>query len=171
MSGLSGPSPLSLARQDGVVTAMVATRPLFEAQVDLAPVLHVGRTPMGDRRVINILGGVVRGQRLSGRVLPGGADWQIVRADGAAELDARYTLETDGGALIQVRSQGLRHGPPEILARLAAGEPVDPARYYFRTVLRFETADPALDWLNRILAIGLGAREPRAVRLRVFEIL
>jgi hypothetical protein len=153
------------------VTATLAVRPLFEARVELAEILHLGRTPVGDRRVINILGGSFRGERLAGRVRAGGADWQIVRADGAADLDARYTLETDGGALVQVESRGLRHGPPGVMARLAAGEAVDPAAYYFRTALRFETADPALDWLNRVLAVGLGARRPRAVELRVLEVL
>lgn len=153
------------------MTATLPVRPLFEAEVELAEILHLGRTPVGDRRVINILGGAFRGERLAGRVRPGGADWQIVRADGAADLDARYTLETDGGALVQVESRGLRHGPPDVLARLAAGQALDPATYYFRTALRFETADPTLDWLNRILAIAIGARRPNAVDLRVFEIL
>ena len=153
------------------MTATLPVRPLFEAEVELAEILHLGRTPVGDRRVINILGGAFRGERLAGRVRPGGADWQIVRADGAADLDARYTLETDGGALVQVESRGLRHGSPDVLGRLAAGEPVDPATYYFRTALRFETADPTLDWLNRILAIALGARRPRTVELRAFEVL
>jgi hypothetical protein len=153
------------------VTATLPVRPLFEAEVELAEILHLGRTPVGDRRVINILGGAFRGERLAGRVRPGGADWQIVRADGAADLDARYTLETDGGALVLVESRGLRHGPPDVLARLAAGQALDPATYYFRTALRFETADPTLDWLNRILAIAIGARRPNAVDLRVFEIL
>ena len=80
-------------------------------------------------------------------------------------------LETDSGRLIQVRSQGLRHGPPEILARLAAGEPVDPSRYYFRTVLRFETGAGELDWLNRVIAVARGVRLPRAVQLNAFEVL
>jgi hypothetical protein len=99
------------------------------------------------------------------------ADWQIVRADGVADLDARYTLEAAGGGLIQVRSQGLRHGPADVLARLAAGEPVDARTYYFRTALRFETGAADLDWLNRVIAIGIGARLPRAVELSVFEVL
>ena len=146
-------------------------RPLFDAQVELAEVLSLGRTPLGERRIINITGGTFTGERLSGRILPGGADWQIIRADGAADLDARYTLESTTGALIQVRSQGLRHGPPEVLARLAAGEPVDPARYYFRTALRFETSAAELDWLNRVIAVARGARLPRAVQLNAFEVL
>jgi hypothetical protein len=95
----------------------------------------------------------------------------MVGDDGAARLDARYTLETDRGLLVQVRSQGLRHGPPDVLARLAAGEAVDPGRYYFRTVLRFETAAPDLDWLNRVIAVAHGARLPKAVELRAFELL
>jgi hypothetical protein len=123
------------------------------------------------RRIINITGGTFAGERLSGRILPGGADWQIIRADGAADLDARYTLESATGALIQVRSQGLRHGPPEVLAALAAGQPVDPSRYYFRTVLRLETGSVELDWLNRVVAVARGARLPRAVQLNVFEVL
>jgi hypothetical protein len=148
-----------------------AFRPLFDARVELADVLTLGRTPLGERRIVNILGGSFGGERLAGRILPGGADWQIGRADGAADLDARYTLETGGGALIQVHSQGLRHGPPEVLARLAAGEAVDAGTYYFRTALRFETGAVDLDWLNRVIAIGIGARLPRAVELRVFELL
>jgi hypothetical protein len=149
----------------------LALRPLFEARVEVAAPLSVGHTPLGERRVIGIVGGSFAGERLAGRVVPGGADFQIVRADGAADLDARYTLETSAGALIQVRSQGLRHGPPAVLARLAAGESVDAGEYYFRTVLRFETGDPGLDWINRVIAIGRGVRRPRVVELSVFELL
>jgi hypothetical protein len=150
---------------------MISKEPIFRIHAELAEILHLGPTPYGDRRVINILGGQVEGERLSGRILPGGADWQIVRPDGVADLRARYTIEADGGARILVASDGLRHGPPEVIARLARGEPVDPALYYFRTAMRFETSDPALAWLNRIIAIGHGAREPRAVRLDVHEVL
>ena len=139
--------------------------------IEHAVVVTLGRTPLGERRVINILGGWFRGERLAGRVRPGGADWQMVGDDGAARLDARYTLETAGGALIQVSSQGLRHGSPAVLAQLAAGEAVDPAQYYFRTVLRFETGAEDLAWLNRVIAVARAARLPRAVELTVFELL
>ncbi len=132
--------------------------------------MNLGRTPYGERRVIGITGGTVRGPKLNGRVLPGGADWQIIRGDGAADIQARYTIETEAGARILVTSDGLRHGPPDVMKRLAAGDSVDPSLYYFRTAMRFETADPSVDWLNRVLAVARGAREARAVRLDVYEV-
>ena len=149
---------------------MISTAPIFTIHAELAAMLHFGRTPSGERRVIGILGGSVHGPKLNGRVLPGGADWQIVRGDGAADIQARYAIETDAGARILVSSEGLRHGPPAVMERLARGEPVDPALYYFRTVMRFETADRDVDWLNRILALARGQREARAVRLDVYEV-
>src|SRR5437868_4153799 len=150
---------------------MISREPIFSIRCELANVLDLGPTPFGHRRVVNILGGPVTGARLNGRVLPGGADWQIVGAGGLLDIHARYTIENDAGALIQVDSKGLRHGPPDILARLAKGEDVDPSLYYFRTVMRFETAHPATDWLNRILALARGAREKNAVKLDVYEVL
>ena len=149
---------------------MISAAPIFTIHAELAPMLHFGRTPYGERRVIGILGGMVRGPKLSGRVLPGGADWQIVRGDGAADIQARYTIESEAGARILVSSDGLRHGPPAVLERLARCDNVDPALYYFRTVMRFETADPSVDWLNRILALARGQREANAVRLDVYEV-
>lgn len=150
---------------------MISSEPLFRVHAELADILHLGVTPYGERRIINILGGRVEGSRLNGRILPGGADWQIVRADGVADIKARYTIESDGGGRILVASDGLRHGPAEVMARLARGETVDPGSYYFRTVMRFETSDASLSWLNRILALARGMREPRAVRLDVHEVL
>ena len=150
---------------------MISEQPIFTMRCELADILDLGPAPFGHRRVVNILGGPVSGARLNGRVLPGGADWQIVAADGSIDLHARYTIESDGGALVQVDSRGIRHGPPDVLARLARGEEVDPSRYYFRTVMRFETAHPATDWMNRILALAKGAREKNAVKLDVYEVL
>jgi hypothetical protein len=149
---------------------MLSPAPIFTVTAELEAMITLGRTPYGERRVIGILGGTVRGPKLNGRILPGGADWQIVRSDGAADIQARYIIESDQGARIVVNSAGLRHGPPEVLAQLARGDKVDPARYYFRTVMRFETADPAADWLNRILALARGQREARSVRLDVYEV-
>lgn len=153
------------------VMPALSPTPIFTIQAELADILQFGKTPAGERRVINILGGRVEGPRLTGRILPGGADWQLIRADGAADIQARYTIQSDGGGLVLVSSEGLRHGPPDVLARLAKGDAVDPALYYFRTLMRFETADPGLDWMNRILAIAHGARLPNAVTLDVFEVL
>ena len=148
------------------------TRPLIRlVRAELADIVDVGVTPMGHRRVVNILGGHFEGDLLSGTVLPGGADWQWVRTDGTIDLDARYTLKTDAGELIQVTSQGLRTASPEVLARLARGEDVDPSLYYFRTVMRFETSAPALLPLTRMLAVAYGRRTRNAVELRVDEIL
>ena len=149
---------------------MLSKQPIFTIEAELEAITNLGRTPYGERRMIGILGGTVRGSKLAGRILPGGADWQIIRSDGAADIRARYTIETAAGALIMVTSEGLRHGPPEVMTKLARGDNVDPAHYYFRTVMRFETADPSVDWLNRILALAKGHREPRAVRLDVYEV-
>jgi hypothetical protein len=150
---------------------VLSGEPIFRIHAELAEILTLGQTPRGERRIVNILGGRVDGAKVNGRILPGGADWQIIRHDSVAELDARYTIETVGGARILVVSEGLRHGPPDVMAQLARGEPVDPGLYYFRTCMRFETADPAVAWLNRILALGRGIREVRAVHIDVYEVL
>ena len=150
---------------------MISRAPIFRVHCEVADILDLGAAPFGHRRVVNLLGGTVSGPRLSGRIIPGGTDWQIMAADGAVDVHARYTVESDAGALVQVDSRGLRHGEPEVLARLARGEDVDPSLYYFRTVMRFETAHPSTLWLNRILAIARGAREKNAVKLEVFEVL
>jgi len=142
----------------------------FEVRVQVGPPLDVGPVPGGRRRIVQILNGTFEGSGMKGRVLPGGADWQIIRSDGAADIKARYTIETGAGALIMVTSEGLRHGPPDVMEKLARGDNVDPRHYYFRTVMRFETAAPAVDWLNRILAVAKGQREPNAVRLDVYEV-
>ncbi len=150
---------------------MLGTEPIFSIDAELDAIMELGRTPLGGRRFIGIRGGTVSGRRLQGRILPGGADWQIIRGDGAADISARYVIETGAGARVLVASDGLRHGPPEVLEKLARGEPVDPSLYYFRTAMRFETADQSLGWLNRILAVAHGKREARRVRLDVYEVL
>jgi hypothetical protein len=145
-------------------------QPLFKAEITLAPPQELGDTPQGRRRIIGITGGRFSGERLSGRVLPGGADWQVIRADGVADLDARYTLETADGVLIFVRNKGYRHGPAEVLKRLSMGEVVDPSLYYMRTTPRFETGDARYSWLNRMVCVATGARRAAAVELDVYEV-
>ena len=132
--------------------------------------ISMGISAEGERRMISILGGSVRG-RLQGRILPGGADWQVVRTDGIADIGARYVIETDGGARIEVRSEGYRHGPPEVMARLARGDKVDRGEYYFRTLMRFATGDQELAWLNGMLGLAVGERLSHEVRLEVYEVL
>ena len=153
------------------MTTIAGAAPIFTIAAELEGIMNLGATPYGERRIIGILGGSVSGSKLRGRVLPGGADWQIIRADGAADIQARYTIETETGGRILVNSEGLRHGPAEVIAALARGEEVDPALYYFRTVMRFETSDPQAAWLNRILAIARGKREARSVTLDVYEVM
>lgn len=149
---------------------MLQLRPLLKAEITLAAPLELGDAPLGRRRVISITGGRFEGERLSGRVLPGGADWQVIRSDGVAHLDARYTLQTDDGALVYVRNEGLRHGPADVMRRLGAGEALDPSLYYMRTAPWFETGDARYAWLNRIVCVGTGARRPAAVELEFFEV-
>jgi hypothetical protein len=149
---------------------MLGTQPMLVVDAELDDILRFGTTPYGERRIVGIAGGTVSG-RVTGRILPGGADWQIVRSDGATDIEAHYNIETGDGSLILVSSEGLRHGPPEVMDRLARGEMVDPALYYFRTVMRFESAAPALGWLNKVLALARGERRARSVRLEVFEVM
>jgi len=149
---------------------MLGLKPLFTAQISLGPAQELGDAPHGRRRIIPITGGEFSGARLSGRVLAGGADWQIVRRDGVAELEARYTLQTADGALIYVANFGYRHGPAEVLKKLSEGEAVDPSAYYMRTTPRFETGDPRYAWLNRLVCVASGARHAAAVTLEVYEV-
>lgn len=149
---------------------MLQLRPLLKAEIALAPAQELGDTPLGRRRIIPITGGRFEGDRLAGRVLAGGADWQMIRPDGVADLDARYTLETADGALIYVRNKGYRHGPAAVMDRLRAGEAVDPALYYMRTTPRFETGDARYAWLNGIVCVASGARRAAAVELEIYEV-
>jgi hypothetical protein len=131
---------------------------LCRARVKVASPLDLGATPAGNRRIVAILGGTIEGQRLRGEIVPGGADWQVVQEDGTALLEARYTVRTHDGALIYVRNAGIRRGPREVLARIAAGEPVDPREYYFRSSPVFETGDSRYAWLNGIVAVCSAVR-------------
>jgi Protein of unknown function (DUF3237) len=144
---------------------------LMRIAADVGELLTMGGGPLGERRVVGITGGTFEGPLLKGTIVPGGADWQIVRADGVLDIDARYALRTDGGALIRVVSQGFRHGPPEVLAALGRGEDVPPEKYYFRTVMRFETGAADLLWLNRTIAVASAQRKARQVLLEAYQLL
>jgi len=128
----------------------------------------VGHGPRGLRRIVPILGGEFAGDGWHARVLAGGADFQLIVSDTLTELDARYTLELDGGDLVYVRNRALRSGPPELMAKIARGEPVDPAAIYFRCSPSFETASHALRWINERMFVGGGARLPDRVLMKFF---
>jgi hypothetical protein len=138
-----------------------------EFRVKVGRLLKLGDDGFGEARIVPILGGTVAGPGLRGTILPGGADEQRVRADGLTRIHARYVIEAADGALIRVDSQGLRHAAPEVMAALARGESIDPALVYFRTVIRFETAAPAHEALNRALYLACGERQPEAVILQL----
>ena len=142
----------------------------FEVAVEVQPPLDLGQTQSGHRRIVAIANGAVSGPKLRGRVLSG-ADWQILRPDGTADLDARYTIQADDGALIYVVNRGVRHGPAEVLARLNRGEHVDPASYYFRSAATFETSAPRHSWLTRAVMVGVGERYPDKVVIQFWELL
>src|SRR5437879_7940148 len=140
-------------------------------QVVVEGAQKIGAVPHGTRATVPISGGRFEGPRLRGRVVPGGGDWLLLRSDGVLELDLRITLETDDHALIYMTFQGLRHGPPDVIAALGRGEVVDPARYYFRTLPRFETSAARYAYLNRIITVGVGEVRPDGAIHTIDEIL
>jgi len=147
------------------------SRLLMTLQVVVSSPQRLGVVPHGTRVIAPITGGTFEGSRLRGKVLPGGGDWLLTRPDGVLELDLRITLETDDGALIYMTSFGLRHGPAEVLAALARCDSVDPSKYYFRTIPRFETSAPQYLFLNRLIAISSGDRRASGPIYTIEEIL
>ena len=146
----------------------VAVQELMSIRVLVRPAVDLG----GGRRYVPFDGGSFEGRDgLRGTIREGGVDWQTVRSDGVLEIDAHYTLSTDAGERIEVRSTGLRKAAPEVAARLARGDDVDPDEYYFRTHVRFTTAAPPLSWLNDLLAVSTGRRDQSVVRIDVHEVL
>ena len=142
-----------------------------DLRVEVGAPQEVGQTVRGLRRLIPITGGSATGNGWQARVLPGGADFQLIVNDRMAELDARYVLETDGGDFIYVQNRAVRSGPPELIARLVRGEPVDPTLIYFKCCPAFETASPTLGWIAERMFIGSGARHPDQVVMRFHELL
>jgi hypothetical protein len=119
-----------------------------------------------------VAGGDFEGERLRGTILPdGGADWLLIRSNGSFQQDVRMTLRSDDGALIGMRYSGVRHGPPDVNARLSRGESVDPAEYYLRTAPFFETGAPRYAWINNIVAVGVGERLPNGATYTIYEVL
>jgi hypothetical protein len=143
----------------------------FELRVKVADPVVIGQVPQGLRRIVAITGGTMRGPDISGIVVPdSGADWQLIQPDGFSELDTRYSLRTDQGELIYVQNVGIRHAPPEVMQKLNAGQVVDPKLVYFRTVPKFETSAPRLQWLARSVFVGVGERSPNEVIVRFYRL-
>jgi hypothetical protein len=161
----------SLNQETSEVLNNVRVRPLFRLREQVPPLYVVGQTPNAFRRIGVITGGTFEGDRLSGDVVSGGNDWQSVRTDSCTKLDVRLLLKTTDAALIVMTYQVLRHGPPAVMQALDRGENVDPASYYFRLSGLFETAAPKYDWLNRIIAIGVGDRRPDGPIYSIYEVL
>lgn len=143
---------------------------LFTLSSDVGELISLGPCPLGERRVVHIAGGTFEDPSMRGGVI-GGADWQIPRSDGVLELNARYAVREQGGGIIQVISEGYRFAPPDVMARLARGEDVDSASYYFRATMRFETGAPGLAWLNRTIAVASAERKARRVEVRAWRLL
>jgi hypothetical protein len=174
-SKLTGCVPSDSASDGGPIANgrenVMNSRPLMTLRLTAAPALKLGTVPHGIRSVVPVTGGDFEGPRLRGQVLAGGGDWLLLRSDGVLELDLRITLETDDHALIHMTFQGLRHGPPDVIAALGRGETVDPTTYYFRTLPRFETSAAQYAFLNRIIAVGVGEARPDGAVHRIDEIL
>ena len=142
---------------------------IFRLEANLGETLDVGDVSQGRRRIVPLTGGSFVGTELNGTLLPGAsADWQVALADGTTLGDIRYTLLTDRGEVLYVRSQGVRHGSTEVLARLGRGEEVDASEYVFRTTAQIETAASKLDWLNKGVFISVGGRQPGGVIYEVY---
>jgi hypothetical protein len=151
---------------------VLKTEYAFTARVSVDSPTVVGNGPEGLRRFVAILGGTICGPLLTGKVLAGSGDWQVLRADGVLNVEARYTLETSDGVLIACTNRGIRHGPPDIMARLMRGEPVPTDSYYFRTTAQFEAPlGSPYEWMNRAMFAGKAEREPNAAIVHFFRVL
>ena len=150
---------------------VLATRYVFTITAHIAGVTSAGQLGFGERRIIPIIGGEVRGKDLNGVVLGFGADFQIVRPDSSIELEAKYALQSDDGAVIYVENRGIRCGPTELIQKLNRGEVVDPALIYFRTVPRFETGAAKYRWLMQSLFVASAARHASRVVIDVHQVL
>ena len=143
----------------------------IKIKVDPGKGFEAGDTPRGLRRMIPITGGTFEGPNVKGIVIPGGYDFQLLRNDNVMEIDARYVLQTNDGALITIVNRGLRHADKEVMQQMANGIEVSPSLYYFRSVPQFETGSEKYDWLNRSVFIANGVRKPAEVIIGVFKVL
>lgn len=142
-----------------------------ELRIEVTGSYMLGASPLGTRRLDKLGRGQFKGPRVEAKILDGGMDLLLGGADGALRPDVRLVLELDDGHVLLVQYRGVRHGPAEVMARIARGEQVAPTEYKLRTSLVFETASKKYDWMNRIVGVGVGRREPGAAVYDVFEVL
>ena len=145
-------------------------RHVADMTIKLDTIVEMGQGQGGTRRIIPIIGGQVSGPAFSGEIMNVGADWQTIFASGLAELDTRYAFRTDDGAVIEIRNFGYRHGPADVMQKVAAGEDVDPSQYYMRTHARLETGHPDYQWVNNTLFVGVGGRLKSSVMLSLYAV-
>jgi hypothetical protein len=144
--------------------------PMAQVRCEVGVLVSLGPAKYGERRYVPLLGGTVTGPELNGMVVAGGVDWQVNRADGVLDIAAHYVIRAADGALIEVQSDGMRHGSADVMARLGRGEPVARDAYFFRTLMRFQTGALAWAHLNKVMAIAVGQREAQLVVLDVYRI-
>jgi hypothetical protein len=142
----------------------------LELRVTIGATVELGASAAGIRRTVPILGGSFAGPEIAGQVLEGGADWQLCTPSGLTLVDARYALETRDGARIEVRNRGVRHGPTEVMARIARGETVPPNEYYFRTSPCFSPPDGRYEWLRNSIFVASAERHADLVVVRVWRV-
>jgi Protein of unknown function (DUF3237) len=151
-------------------TPQLRLEPVTTAVVELGQPQELGEVLTGRRRIIPIIGGRFDGPLLQATILNGGADWQLVAADGTAIIDTRYSARSDDGHLFYISTSGFRSGPPAVLARLAAGELVSPSEYSFRIAARIETQSPAHLWMNATFFVAAAQRLSSSVTYELFAL-
>lgn len=144
-------------------------KPFASLEIKVDPPIVIGETSLGLRRFIPIRSGTITGE-VKGRILPGGADSQMIRANGRTDLSARYVIETADHELIYIENNGIRQVSEPFRKQAAAGEIIDPEHVYFRTVPTFETGSEDYQWLHDRLFIGSAERTPDYVRLDIYEV-
>src|ERR1700733_5798584 len=153
------------------MTPQLSTKYVFTITANIGGVTSAGDIGHGVRPLIPVIGGEVRGENLNGKVCPFGADFQIIRPNELIELEAKYAIETDDGAVVYVENKGLRFGPVGLLQKLKRGEAVDPRLIYFRPGPRFEPGSGKYRWLMEHLFIGSAARHADRVVIDVHQVL
>ncbi|HTP71546.1 MAG TPA: DUF3237 domain-containing protein [Burkholderiaceae bacterium] len=147
-----------------------ALLPMAQVRCEAGALVSLGAAKYGERRYVPLLGGVVTGPELNGHIVEGGVDWQVQRGDGVLDIAAHYVIRAADGGLIEVQSDGMRHGPAEVMARLARGDAVPRDEYFFRTLMRFQSGAPAWVHLNKVMALAVGQRLAKLVVLDVYRI-